>query len=396
MPSKKKSASGSQARSSRVTKRPPRKTTTRRARASVKHDDALELVSAEELPAESAETPSSSSQPHEVAVVGQTATSEEPLVDMPPMDMSGHVLRYPEDIPVAIISLILAGSAFLPWYKLTFIGGGKTLTTSGWATGTWGPMVAILGALSAVLAILRIAGVRVKLPYPDATIHEGVGWIALIGTVVKFRVVPKGPGGSPAMSFHWLIFIAAGAALILAMLAGRMSKISPFAAVHNWFAEKAGKIGALLLVLAVGGSVAFGMTNKVDVVKLAYGTSTSTLRGTQGVFTPKGEFPKCLSGFPHPADAAAQSGTERPTCSVSFLTKLSINDVLAFYKTAFDKSGQKYKVGSPPGGYQAMCLESPLKAVVYIVRASATANQTSVVYYATPVCPLIQPTPTKT
>src|SRR5439155_16474868 len=98
---------------------------------------------------------------------------------------------YGTDIPVAIMSALLAASAFLPWYKGP---AGYRITSTGWGSGTWGPLIFFLGVGSLALVVLRRLGVTVSLPVEESLFHEGAGWVALVGAVIKsrFRPGPKG------------------------------------------------------------------------------------------------------------------------------------------------------------------------------------------------------------
>lgn len=291
--------------------------------------------------------------------------------------------RYPEDIPVAILSLILAASPFLPWYRMP-LGRTTAITASGWATGTWGPMITFIGVLSLMLVILRRAGVRVSLPVADAHIHEGVGWLSIIGAVIKFRMVPvSAPFG---MERSWGAWVAIASAFLLAFVAGRMSSATPLVTIPGWFRGRAGRIGIALMLVVAGGAAAFGMTNTVDVQKLATGRTggrTGNLSSPPSVV--QNAYPKCAKEFPKPTDAQPKSGVESKQgtpCVFTFEHTSSIDQMLAFYKRELTKAGYEYQVQSskvPTVPGHALTFSSPECGQMSIQRAAGAKTTTVIV-----------------
>ncbi|MGH2828896.1 MAG: hypothetical protein ACRDJM_00280 [Actinomycetota bacterium] len=254
--------------------------------------------------------------------------------------------RSPEDIPIMVVSAIMAGSVFLPWYRLK-IGTGTTATATGWASGTWGPMIFFLGVLSLALAVLRRRGKRVNMPVPDSYVHEGAGWLSLIGAIIKLRLAPK---SSLGVSMGWspLMIPTIASAFILAFLAGRMSGSVPLVSLPGWFRGAAGRIGLALLALVIGGAVAFGTLNDVDVTALsqgrASGTGSNTGRGTSPDVI-KNRFPKCAGTFPRPADAKPKDAVEQKPpnpCVFTYTSTRTPEQLLSFYKTELTKAGYTY------------------------------------------------------
>ncbi len=298
-----------------------------------------------------------------VAVFGQTPGAD--AEDGPqgsgtsPDDPPVATERYREDIPIIIASAILAAAPFLPWYRMKLLGT-RTVAATGWETGTWGPMIAFLGLASLALAVFRRVGVRVSLPVADAQIHEAVGWLSIVGAVIKFRAVPS-IGNQFVMQGTYGVWITIGAAFILAFLAGRMSSGSPFVTIPGWFRGKAGKIGVAVLAIALIGSVAFGMLNTVDVQKLATGMAST---GTTGK-PPKqnilmGKFPKCAGAFPRSTDAKPTQGVEpsgATPCVFTYESALWPDQLLTFYKAELPKAGYRfttYPSQSPVAGHSIL------------------------------------------
>lgn len=244
--------------------------------------------------------------------------------------------RYPEDIPIMIVSAILAASTFLPWYRL------KTLvppapTATGFATGTWGPMILLLGLASLAIAVLRRAKVRVGLPIADSHFHEFVGWIAIVGAVIKLRALPQDASG--AMERSWGVFVAIGAAFILAFLAGRMSGSAPFTTIPGWFRGRAGKLGVAMLVVVAGASAALGVTLNQGPADLKPGSANpgNVLQG---------KFPACSRGFPRVDDAKPLQGFEgagSAGCVFTYTSEKTSDQILTFYKSELTKAGYRYE-----------------------------------------------------
>lgn len=244
--------------------------------------------------------------------------------------------RYPEDIPIMVVSAILAASTFLPWYRL------KTLvppapTATGFATGTWGPMILFLGLASLAIAVLRRAKVRVGLPIADSHFHEFVGWIAIVGAVIKLRALPQDASG--VMERSWGVFVAIGAAFILAFLSGRMSGSAPFTTIPGWFRGRAGKLGVAMLVVVAGASAALGVTLNQGPADLKPGSAkpSNVLQG---------KFPACSRGFPRVDDAKPLQGFEgagSAGCVFTYTSEKTSDQILTFYKSELTKAGYRYE-----------------------------------------------------
>jgi hypothetical protein len=189
------------------------------------------------------------------------------------------------DIPIGLVAAALAGATFLPWYKGP---SGFGISASGWASGTWGPLILFLAVGSVLLVALRRIGISVSLPIEESLYHEGAGWIALVGAVVKSRARP-GPEGLLSTSFG--AWIAIGLAAVLIILAGRMSPHAPLVVRPGWHKARAGIIGIVIIAVVVAGSAVFGATNKA---------STTTAGPDLLAGTVQGRLPDCAEKFPLP------------------------------------------------------------------------------------------------
>lgn len=328
------------------------------------------------------------------SAIGGTVAATDAVPDETPLPE-----RYPEDIAIIVVSAILAGSVFLPWYKLSSAFRQSTVTASGWETGTWGPMILFLGLASLVVAGLRRANVRVGLPVADSHLHEGIGWAAIIGAVIKLRAVPKEQGIQ--MGWNWGIIVAIVAAFVLAFLAGRMSGSMPFTTIPGWFKGRAGKIGLAVLVLAVAGSAAFGVTQNISPYSLATDGGDGG-DGGLGNSVLRDQFPKCAEGFPRPADAKPREGVEQRgqiSCVFTYATAMTPDELLKFYETELKKAGYTFTPipSRGEGVGHAMTFTAPKCGSMSLQRAQGASESNVIVAVGGP-CPTARPgsTPTST
>lgn len=203
--------------------------------------------------------------------------------------------RYATDIPLLIVSALLAGSTFLEWYKGPR---GFGISVTGWASGTWGPIVLFLAIGSVLLVGQRRVGVDVSLPVDESLLHEGTGWVSLVGAVIKSRLRP-GPEGLLSASYGVWITIAAAAVLIV--LAGRMSPHAPFVVRPGWHRSRGGAMGIALLAAVIAGSAFFGTINSASLQPK--GNPSDLLAGTV-----RGKLPDCAKGFPLTSGLKPQYG----------------------------------------------------------------------------------------
>lgn len=340
------------------------------------------------------DVPAASSSASETVAIADSATGETIAVTEDGADWESRPERYPEDIPVMVVSAILAASVFLPWYKLSSAFRQTTVTASGWETGTWGPMIFFLGVASLVIAGLRRAGVRVGLPVADSHLHEGIGWAAIIGAVIKLRAVPKEQGIQ--MGWNWGIIVAIVAAFALAFLAGRMSGSMTFTTIPGWFRGKAGKIGLAVLLLSIAGSAAFGITQNVSPYALATGRPSQDA-GNGGLPSNvlRDQFPNCAEGFPRPDDAKPREGVEQKgqsPCVFTYATEMTPDELLEFYSTELKKEGWTFTPipSRGEGVGHAMTFSAPKCGSMSMQRAQGASDSNVIVAVGGP-CPTARP-----
>ena len=315
-------------------------------------DDRTEPVSEEELVDQ---------RPY-VAVVRQMAgveTVAEPPEVMRRRDARRGTESYATDIPIAIVSALLAASTFLPWYKGPQ---GYGITATGWGSGTWGPLIFFLGLGSVLLIVLRRIGVAVSLPIEESLFHEGAGWVALVGAVIKSRFRP---GPKDLLSASYGVWIAIGVAAILIVLAGRMSPHAPLVVRPGWHRRTAGAVGLAVLVVVAAGSAVFGTMNNA---------SLSPNQGSGDAFagTIKGKIPACAKSFPLPSGLTPQYGFDtQGACQVQLAAKGSSTDVTARFRSLFAQKKYTYtEVAGAPGSV-VFTITKPRCATLAVVPAES-------------------------
>jgi len=314
-------------------------------------DDRTEPIEEEELV---------DSRPY-VAVVRQMAGVE--TVEAPDVLRAREARRgtdsYATDIPIAIVSALLAASTFLPWYKGPQ---GYGLTATGWGSGTWGPLIFFLGVGSVLLVILRRVGVAVSLPIEESLFHEGAGWVALVGAVIKSRFRP---GPKDFLSASYGVWIAIGIAAILIVLAGRMSPHAPLVVRPGWHRRSAGIVGIVVLAVVAAGSALFGTVNTASL-------SPSTNGGDAFAGTIKGKIPACAKSFPLPSGLKPQYGFDtQGACQVQLAAKGSSNDVTGQFRTLFAQKKFTYtEVAGAPGSV-VFTITKPRCATLAVVPAES-------------------------
>jgi len=275
-----------------------------------------------------------------VAVVSEVPgvevfAEQQPAVTRPVSSRGGD--RYATDFPILIVSAMLAGSTFLPWYKGP---AGFGIKATGWASGTWGPIVAFLALGSFALIALRRLGVRVGLPVEESLLHEAAGWISLVGAVLMSRLRP---GPQDLLSTAYGAWIAIGAGAVLIVLAGRMSPHAPLHVRPGWQKGRAGLIGVIVIGIVVAGSAVFGVTNNPN------------LQATGGVADPltgsvRGKIPECAKGFPLPQGMKPQYGFGTgPTCQLVMTSTKSPTVLIGEFRTLLTSKNWKFTEDRQPG-----------------------------------------------
>src|SRR5437588_2381589 len=157
------------------------------------------------------------------------------------------------EVGVGIFAVLLAGSVFLPWYH------NALATVTGWSSGTWGPVIFFLALAALAIVVLRRAQVPVAFPVESPLVVEAIGWICVIGLILKRYFQPV-VFGAKLPSAGW-IFASLACALGLAILAGTASSNTAFVLRPRWFSGKPGWIGSAVLAIALAGGLAMGFTN---------------------------------------------------------------------------------------------------------------------------------------
>ncbi|GIU94317.1 MAG: hypothetical protein KatS3mg012_0774 [Gaiellaceae bacterium] len=87
-----------------------------------------------------------------------------------------------------VFGLLLTLSALTGWY--TGEGVGTTVSVIGWHTGTIGKLVLVLGALAALLAVLRELGVHLPPSVPESLLAIVIGSVATVLVLVRIISIP--------------------------------------------------------------------------------------------------------------------------------------------------------------------------------------------------------------
>jgi len=266
---------------------------------------------------------------------------------------------YGTDIPVAIMSALLAASAFLPWYKGP---AGYRITSTGWGSGTWGPLIFFLGVGSLALVVLRRLGVTVSLPVEESLFHEGAGWVALVGAVIKSRFRP---GPKDLLTASYGVWIAIGLAALLIVLAGRMSPHAPLVVRPGWHKARAGIAGLAVLAVVAAGSAVFGTINT---------TSLKPTVGGSDAFagTVRGKLPNCAKGFPLPPGVKPQYGFDTGgACQAQLSSDKSSADLTSAFKALMTKNHYKYTEVTGAPGSTVFTITKPRCATLAVVPAES-------------------------
>ncbi|MFN2613212.1 MAG: hypothetical protein ABR552_00140 [Actinomycetota bacterium] len=172
------------------------------------------------------------------------AVFEEPLG--PPE--TGLVERPGIELLTGIAGLVMALGVFLPtWYKVARL--------SGWSSGNFAPLVALLGIAVAAIVSLRLAKVPVAFPLETSWILEGIGWLSIV--LLFFTRVFVKVGGFGVATSGWLFAFVP--AIAIALLGGYTSAHAPFVVRPGWFKSSAAKLGVGILAVALVGGVAGGV-----------------------------------------------------------------------------------------------------------------------------------------
>jgi hypothetical protein len=263
--------------------------------------------------------------------------------------------RYATDIPVLIVSALLAGLTFLEWYKGP---PGFGISASGWQSGTWGPIILFLAAGSVALVALRRLGVHISLPVDESLLHEGAGWVTLVGAVIKSRLRP---GTEGLLSASYGVWITVGAAAVLIVLAGRMSPHAPFVVRPGWHRAKAGVLGMIVLAAVVAGSAVFGTINSASLEPK--GNPSDLLAGTV-----RGKLPDCAKVFPLAAGLKPQYGFGTgAACQAVLSSTKTPPQISAEFRALLKSKNYVFTEDSPTPGSVRWTITRPRCATLIVV-----------------------------
>jgi hypothetical protein len=313
---------------------------------------------------------------------------------LPGSDQPVEVERPRDELFVGIACALLAISVFFPWYKTVV-----HTSFSGWATGTWGPVVFFLALAGIAIVALRRLKVPVAFPYDHSLVLEGIGWASVVLTFFKRFGLPK--VGFFATSPAWGTFAAMFAAVAVALLGGRVSSSAPFVRRPGWFKDRAGKTGAALVVVAIALGAIFGLTNSAapSIPK----ANNQVLQPNVKQFT---GFPPCAKAarFPQPAGVKATNGQQYdgskgipPYCIATMTSTLAPKTVLSRYQSALRAAKWKFTVlpVNPASKAFALQLASPQCGSVTIQPpppgAKGELNRTTIMVVLAKCTALTQP-----
>lgn len=252
-----------------------------------------------------------------------------------------------DELLVGVFGLLLAVIvSVLNWYAPT--NGLKELT--GLSAGGFAviPFVAGVGAL--LIVVLRRVGMKIRFPVDQGLMLEVIGYAAVGGTIAARFFRPKGAALVGQWGSSTLLAVAAG--IGIAWFASRMSQGAPLVVRPGWFSDKAGRLGAavLVLLLLLGGGLAI----------LKPGSSSPDV-GFDGLKYSK-EAPACLTDldFPLPDalvvsdkgfyryDLPVTPGIDGDLCGAEFTSSLSLKKVHNKMVKLFGKAGWKFSITSGP------------------------------------------------
>lgn len=260
-----------------------------------------------------------------------------------------------EDLPIAAAAAFLAGATFFPWYR------GFGRTASGFETGTWGPVVFFLALASVLTIALRRLNLPLTLPFEESLLHEGVGWISVIAVIVKASRTPA-INGVPGMGVAWGIWPALAAALALGYLGARMSPRAPLVIRPEWYRGAGGVAAALILAIAVTGSVAAGAAISYDLRGALLARVGITPQSPPKIVRKR--LPDCAKGFPVPPDVRPTIGFEAQKpgglCLAQLRSTQPAQQLAALYERQLHRAGWQFvKPSAVRGQVATLQLTSP-------------------------------------
>jgi len=282
------------------------------------------------------------------------------------------------ELGVAAFAVLLAGSVFLPWYH-NALG-----TVSGWSSGTWGPVIFFLALAALAIVMLRRLEIAIEFPVEAPLIVEAIGWICVIGLILKRYFQPV-VFGAKLPSDGW-IFASLACALGLAILAGTASSNTAFVLRPRWFGGRPGWIGSAVLAVALAGGLALGFTNTAvpTASPLRPGPQPTQIRGLPG----------CAKrlGLPTPQGFTPYVGYETTTCLATWTTSFGVGQAYARYTGALRTAHWTVTDGPQNTGGRSASLRGPACGAASVQNQPLSGRNQVVVQVVTYPC---QGTPSK-
>jgi hypothetical protein len=275
------------------------------------------------------------SKPQATGSLPVPAKGSPPAIDRPAIELG-----------VAGFAALLAGSVFLPWYH------NVPGTVSGWASGTWGPVIFFFAVAVVAIVLLRRQGIAVSFPVEPTLVVEAIGWVCVLGVIAK-RFFPPKAFGYKLPTDGWL-FVSLALALGLALLAGMSSSNAAFVLRPSWWKSTGGKIGTAILVIALAGGLTFGLTNT------AVSTTIPQVKANPPAVQSKG-LPPCAKriNLPTPDGYTAVLGSEIPSishCAVQFSSSLPLQIAFTRFVAALRGAGWTVQAGRSSSNYRLAAL----------------------------------------
>jgi hypothetical protein len=223
-------------------------------------------------------------------------------------------------------------------------------------SGTWGPIIFFLSLAAIAIVALRRADIGIAFPVEPTLVVEAIGWVCVIGLILK-RYFPPNAFGYKLPTDGW-IFASLGFALALALIAGIASSNAAFVLRPGWWKGPAGRIGAIVVVIALAGGLAFGFTNT------AVSTEVPSVRTPQPASTFKG-LPPCARTYhmPTPDGFTPLSGSQIrgiASCNALFTTGIGLDPGFRRFVAALQKAGWTVTPGRSGPSYRLASLRGRL------------------------------------
>lgn len=275
-----------------------------------------------------------------------------------------EVARPRDELLVAVLGFLLAGSTLLTWYA----DGAGFRKLTGLASGSFAAVVFACGIAAGVIAALRRMGKVVRFPYETGIVLEVLGYAA-VGSVILKRIGPFRPDGMRAVNLGTLS--ALGLGILLALVASRLSANAPFVSHPGWLAQQGGHLGAMILVgtLAVAGGAA--------ILKPGAGATSSTPQNSVETTT---EPPACATevdfqvpGVLMETKYYTSAAGQLVACSGSAASEASVKEVAKRWAQRLREAGWTIDPPQITAGVASIALKKPRCGSITVHRQLGTA-----------------------